>query len=72
MWSDLSRGAKALREIKVQKWSAGEAGSAGLESSTRANGARPRKGGERRNKQRKRGEEGDDREVRSGRITVDV
>lgn len=75
-WSDLSRRAKALREIKVQKWSAGEPGSAGLESSTRAKGARPRKGGqrerERRKKQRRRKEEGDDREVRSGRMIGDI
>lgn len=71
MWSDLSRRAKALRKIKVQKWIAGEPGSAGLESSTRANGAMPK--GRRREKEGrsrgKRKEEGDDREVR---MTGDV
>lgn len=58
----------------MQKWSAGEPGSAGLGSGTRANGAKPRKGGEREKedaegKERKRA---NDREVRSGRMMGDV
>lgn len=42
----------------MQKWSAGEPGSAGLESSTRANGARPRKGGESGGRRRGEGKKG--------------
>lgn len=57
----------------MQKWSAGEPGSAELESCMRANGARPRKGGEREGRRRgKREEERNDRERRHGRMTGDI
>lgn len=48
----------------MQEWSAGEPGSAGLESSAWGNGVRPREG-EEREKQRRRKEEGGDGGVRS-------